>query len=315
MLRAVVREFGPASKVVKLESYAWQELSPAQVRVRMRARSINPSDLITISGAYRSRTSLPFYPGFEGVGVVEAIGADVQDIPIGARVLPIGTAGTWAETKDGDAAWCLRVPEGLDDAQAATSYVNPMTAWLMLHEAISLTPNLQLGITAAASTIGIMLIKLANRAGIAPIAFVRSAASAARLDGLNLSEVVVGSYASPCTLDAVLDCIGGVQALELSRTLRPGGAFICYGLLSGQPIPTGFWAARPDIAFRFFHLREWVHKADFAAVQAAYDQVTALMMAGAISSEIAAQLPLSDISQALDMATRAQTPGKILLVS
>ena len=65
-LRAIVRAFGPAAEVVAVESYEPGRPMPGQVRVRMTARSINPSDLVTISGAYASRTARPFVPGFEG---------------------------------------------------------------------------------------------------------------------------------------------------------------------------------------------------------------------------------------------------------
>lgn len=87
-LRAVVRRFGPAIESVQFESYAPALLKVGELRVKMQFSTINPSDLITISGAYSSRTPLPFVPGFEGVGIVEA-GSEL----VGQRVLPLGSAG------------------------------------------------------------------------------------------------------------------------------------------------------------------------------------------------------------------------------
>ncbi|KXH68787.1 hypothetical protein CSAL01_00055 [Colletotrichum salicis] len=74
MHRAIVNSFGPAKDVVQLEDYKPSPPGPGRVRVRMLLASINPSDLVTISGAYPSRTSLPHVHGFEGVGVIESLG-------------------------------------------------------------------------------------------------------------------------------------------------------------------------------------------------------------------------------------------------
>jgi len=61
--RAVVREFGNIGEVMQLEQSPLIELTAGQVRVKMTFATINPSDIITISGAYRSRIALPFVPG------------------------------------------------------------------------------------------------------------------------------------------------------------------------------------------------------------------------------------------------------------
>ena len=101
---------------------------PGEVRVRMLASTINPSDAVTVSGAYGSRTTFPFVPGFEDVGVVEEVGAGVDAALLGQRVLPIGSAGCWARSKVLDARWCLPVPDGLDDEVACFAHVNPLAA-------------------------------------------------------------------------------------------------------------------------------------------------------------------------------------------
>lgn len=115
-LRAVVRQFGNAADCIALEQYTAP--APAEhLAVRMRLAAINPSDLITISGAYPTRTRLPFVPGFEGMGIAD-----------GRRLLPIGSSGAWQQIKHSEPRWCFTLPEWLSDQQAATSYINPMTA-------------------------------------------------------------------------------------------------------------------------------------------------------------------------------------------
>jgi len=76
----------------------------------MLLASINPSDLVTVSGAYRSRTCLPFVPGFEGVGVVEAVGTRLSESLVGQRVLPLRSVGCWQDVKVIEERWCFPVP-------------------------------------------------------------------------------------------------------------------------------------------------------------------------------------------------------------
>ncbi|MGR4842611.1 zinc-dependent alcohol dehydrogenase family protein [Rhizobium sp. LARHSG275] len=318
--QAVVRKFGLAQDVVELERAALPPLRRDQVRVRLLARAINPSDIITISGAYSGRTTLPFVPGFEAFGVIEQRGEEVHGLAPGTRVLPVRSAGGWQEFKDTDPGWCLRVPGELTDFEAATSYVNPMTAWLMLHAKIGLRPGMRIAINAAASSIGAILIGLANAAGVEPIAIIRNEGSLERLRGRveavivdrEESELVAG-LAGRHGLDAVLDCVGGARAAILADVLKPGGHFVHYGLLSGQGIPASFWTAHPDIAFSYCHLREWVHSEAMSDVQRAYSELAAQIASKVIATEVREVFPLEKVSEALRSAVPFRTGGKVLL--
>ncbi|TBY10308.1 zinc-dependent alcohol dehydrogenase family protein [Rhizobium laguerreae] len=320
--QAVVRKFGPAQDVVELEQSALPPLQRDKVRVRLLARAINPSDIITISGAYSGRTTLPFIPGFEAFGVVEECGEEVHGLPPGTRVLPVRSAGGWQQFKDTDPGWCLRVPDEVTDFEAATSYVNPMTAWLMLHAKIGLRPGMRIAINAAASSIGAILIGLANAAGVEPVAIVRSEGSLERLRGRVEAVIIdreesesdlVAGLAGRHGLDAVLDCVGGARASILADALKPGGHFVHYGLLSGQSIPASFWASHPDIAFSYCHLREWVHSQAMGDVQRAYSEIAAHIVSKVIATEVREVFPLENVQQALQSALPFRTGGKVLL--
>ncbi|MBY5757618.1 zinc-dependent alcohol dehydrogenase family protein [Rhizobium leguminosarum] len=320
--QAVVRKFGPAQDVVELERAALPPLRSDEVRVRLLARAINPSDIITISGAYGGRTTLPFIPGFEAFGVVEQCGEEVHGLSPGTRVLPVRSAGGWQEFKDTDPGWCLRVPDELTDFEAATSYVNPMTAWLMLHKKIGLRPGMRIAINAAASSIGAILIGLANAAGVEPVAIVRSEGSLERLRG-RVEAVIIDREESESDLaaglagrhglDAALDCVGGARASILADALKPGGHFVHYGLLSGQGIPASFWTSHPDIAFSYCHLREWVHSEAMSDVQSAYSELAAQIASKVITAEVREVFPLEKVSEALRSAVPFRTGGKVLL--
>jgi NADPH:quinone reductase-like Zn-dependent oxidoreductase len=100
MQQLIADQFGAPDVVL---SFRQVEQSPSpkpgEVVVRMLASAINPSDLLTIGGAYPHRTPLPFVPGFEGVGTIEALGEEVDDVRLGQRVMPIGSAGGWQTCK------------------------------------------------------------------------------------------------------------------------------------------------------------------------------------------------------------------------
>ncbi|WP_168401030.1 zinc-dependent alcohol dehydrogenase family protein [Erwinia amylovora] len=319
--RAMVREFGNIEDILRLEQAELPELAAGQVRVKMSFATINPSDLITISGAYRSRIALPFVPGFEGVGSICQSGDPA--LAVGQRVLPVGSMGAWQSYKDSDARWCFPLPDFVNDRQAATGYVNPMTALLMLKEELDFTPGMRIIINAANSAIGKMLIRIANHMGLEPIAIVRKAENLKLFAGYATQRLLNSSAPDyPQALAAlqrsggvaaIFDCIGGEESLTLAGALAPGGQFIHYGLLSGQPIPPAFWRSRPDIRFSHFHLRLWVHGREKAVVQSKIDEVMALIGDGVIATGIAAEYALTEIDKAVAAVKSGQLKGKILL--
>ena len=89
--------FGELAEVLRLEEIEKPTPAKGEVLVRILARPINPSDLLTVRGLYGSLPPLPATPGLEGAGVIESLGDDVQTIQIGQRVIPLGTSGTWQE--------------------------------------------------------------------------------------------------------------------------------------------------------------------------------------------------------------------------
>jgi NADPH:quinone reductase-like Zn-dependent oxidoreductase len=323
--RAIVHKFGEASNVVQLDRYVPGALPVDGVRIRMSTRSINPSDLITISGAYRSRTSLPLIPGFEGVGIVEALGNDVRALRKGARVVPIGSAGAWQDVKDCPAAWCLTVPDGVTDEQAASSFVNPMTAWAMLHEVARVQPGMRIAVTAAGSAIGQMIIRLANEIGLIPIAFVRSERAQQNIQRLAAEVIRYEDHfgftalddrlSSSKGVDAIFDCIGGTAAISLARLLCPNGMFVHYGLLSGQPIPAEFWSIRRDIDFSMFHLRNWIREVPLEKVRQTYAQVSSLIGDGIIQTKVRKTYQLQSVKAALLDARTASADGKVQIAN
>lgn len=309
MFRVVAREFGPPAEVLALEPGEKPRPAPGIVLVRMRASAINPSDLISTSGAYRHRTSLPFVPGFDSVGVVAEAGDGVDPRLVGGRVLPLGSAGAWQTWKAVPAKWCVPVPNDVGDDAAAMAYVNPLTARLMMR-ALAPRPGDRVGITAGASAIGRMLARHVASAGATPIAIVRSEGS--RDDLLDGPAEVVLEHAPLPIMDAGLDAVGGLVGARLAAAVRPAGRFIHYGLLSGRPLTSDLLAGA-NVTLRQFRLRDWVHSVSRDTLRAEMEGVFDDLRVDLSRSVIAARFPLASFPQALTADARAGRRGKIVL--
>ena len=320
MRSTLVSQFGDPRQVIALVDAERLPPGSGEVEIAPSLSAINPSDLIPVTGAYSARTTLPFVPGFEGIGTVSRVGAGVTALKPGDRVMPIGASGLWQEYLVRPAGWCFAVPDDIDDRQAATSYVNPLTA-LRLIDALkthfgSLTGR-RIGVTAAGSAIGGMLMKLIAGEGARPVGIVRSERSAVRLAADVAGEIVVAdedNIPSPLVFDAILDAVGGPFAGDLiGRTLQPGAAFIQYGALSEIPVPIPAIQARPDVRFSFLWLRTWVHAAGRPAIEAAFAASFAGLRSGLFSSRITQTYPLSRLDEALAHQADPKRDGKLLL--
>lgn len=324
-MRAIVNKFGPPLESIQLENNAPEPLSPHQLQLKMQYSAINPSDLITISGAYRSRIQLPFIPGFEGMGIINNCYNTKSPFSIGDRVLPIGSAGSWQTYRNIDEKWCFSIPDYLSDEQAATSYINPMTAWLMLTEQLNIKKGMSLVINGATSAIGLMIIRMLNHLGVIPIALVRRDDTETLFENCQLSAVIntqdstayqqFQSLKEHGGVDAILDCIGGDQALEQAMLLKKSGQFINYGLLSGVPISARFWQERPDIDFSYFHLRQWVHSASKKDIQHKLNEVMTLVYEGIAETKIDKIVPIASLHSAIEEIQNrtVNNNGKILI--
>jgi NADPH:quinone reductase-like Zn-dependent oxidoreductase len=310
MFRIAAHQFGPPEQVLVYESAEEPLLLPGCVLVRMRASVINPSDLIPVTGAYQHSTTSPFVPGYDGVGIIVETCGNVDPMMVGRRVLPLGSAGNWQDWKVAPADWCVPVPDDLTDEQAAMAYVNPLTARLMV-KAIGAKPGDQVGITAAASAIGRILIRLLAAAGALPVAIVRSHSSRAALGSEPAADVVYEGARLP-PLTAGLDAVGGLPGAHLAAAIRPGGLFLHYGLLSGRPLTSTLLAATKT-KVRLFRLRDWVHATSRSTLQSVMAETFAHIRAGPAASSIAGEYPLAEIARAIAHDTRGDRRGKIIL--
>ncbi|MEU3712030.1 zinc-dependent alcohol dehydrogenase family protein [Streptomyces catenulae] len=240
-----------------------------EVVVRMRATTLNPSDEVTVSGAYGSRTSFPMVPGFEGVGVIDAVGPGVPAAAVGRRVLPLGSAANWQQYKKLGHAWCVPVPDDVPDEVACFAYVNPLTAMTMVDRFCR--PGVRdVVVTAATSAIGRHLAELLAERGIAPVGVVRGTPGRAVADPSPWRAVIptdepgwrerLRAALGPRGAEVTFDCVGGGVGGDAFALTAGGGTFVHYGLLSGTPLPAECFADRGGARVEFFRLRDTVHR-------------------------------------------------------
>ncbi|HCD02605.1 MAG TPA: zinc-binding dehydrogenase, partial [Planctomycetaceae bacterium] len=175
-MRAVqMTGFGEPAEVLRVEELETPVPEPGQVRVRMLASPVNPSDVMTIRGTYGRRPSLPFTPGYEGVGVVEESGGGLLGaLRRNKRVVVLNSiTGNWAEQAVAPARQVVPVPDSLSVQQAATFFINPVTAYVMVQRVLQIPPGGWLLQTAAGSQLGRMVIRLGRRLGFKTINIVR----------------------------------------------------------------------------------------------------------------------------------------------
>src|SRR5215472_13804517 len=120
MKALIFRQTGEPKNVLTLEDIPTPALAAGEALVRVLLSPIHASDLHMVRGRYGYQPELPASPGIEGVGIVEALGAGVQRPMVGTRVVFVGVWNTWREHVVCPVDRLVPVPDGLNDAAAAT---------------------------------------------------------------------------------------------------------------------------------------------------------------------------------------------------
>lgn len=250
-MRAVRHEtFGDPAEVLSLAEIP--DLHPArgQILLRVTLSPIHNHDLWTIRGSYGVRPDLPATGGSEAVGIVEAVGPEVDPTMVGRRVAVAGLQGSWAEFALAPAAAAIPVPEAMTDEAAAQLIAMPFSAITLL-EFLGVKEGERVIQTAANGAVGKILSVLAEARGIKVLNLVRRAAAAEELaaagnldtlgtddpNWLKRARDIVG----PEGARAAVDSVGGEVAGGLVELLGEDGLLVTFGSMTGEPLqlPTG----------------------------------------------------------------------------
>jgi NADPH2:quinone reductase len=161
-----VHEFG-GPEVLKLGEIATPKPEAGQVLVRVRAAGVNPYDTYMRSGSYAVKPALPYTPGSDAAGTIEAIGGDVKKVKAGDRVYTATTiTGAYAEYALATEAQVHRLPENVSFAQGAGVWVPYGTAFHALHHFAKARGGETVLIHGASGGVGIAAVQMARAMGL-----------------------------------------------------------------------------------------------------------------------------------------------------
>jgi NADPH:quinone reductase-like Zn-dependent oxidoreductase len=315
---------GAPGDVLRLGTAPLPAPGPGAVRVRLTARPINPSDILTIRGQYGRLPTLPAVPGLEGAGVIDALGPGVTGWAVGQRVVPLTRAGTWADHVLVPANHLIEVPDAVPDTAACQLLVNPFTAWLLLFEELGARHGDTVVQSAAGSAVGRAAIQLAANRGIHLINIVRRHESVRRLEELGARNIIatedahwaarIPELAGGTAPRLALDGVSGPIGAKLAGALGEDARMIVYGVLSMQPlIVDPRRLIFQNLHVRGFWLAHWLAKSGPDAIAAIGIPLLNMMADGALVMPVAEQFDLADYAAALAAAYERRSEGKVIL--
>jgi NADPH2:quinone reductase len=325
-MKAIVCErWGEPEEVLQVREVAEPVPGRGEVRVRMIASPINPSDLLMVRGQYGRQPPLPATPGFEGVGIVESGSGLLARRVMGRRVAVLNSnSGNWKEQVVIPARQAVPAPKELSDEQAATFFVNPATALLLTRYVLQVPAGAWLLQTAAGSALGRMIIRLGQRFDFRTLNVVRRREQAEELLRLGGTAAIatndepleerVAALTGGEGVRYALDAVGGAIGSQVVRVLSRGGRLIVYGTLAGEPLnvdPRTLMVGQKRI--EGFWLSEWVRAQKPWTMLWLFRQIGKLMREGVLVSDVGKSFALTDIHAAVRQASQPGRQGKVLL--
>ena len=328
---AVSRDPGPDSLQVRSEEAT--EPPDGQVRIRVEAAGVSYGDLLFQRGLVPNGPKIPFTPGCDVSGVVDAVGFGVTDVRPGQRVAALVVSGGYSTLLNVPAERLVPVPDGVDAVQVAGVALNYFIAYQMLHRIASVRSGQRILVHGASGGVGLAFLQLASQIGgvqtwgtcsAANMDLVR-AAGATPIDYRNDNFVQVIRRAGG-GLHAVFDHIGGTHFWRSYGLLRRGGHLVAYGqnaaLRNGKPNmlvgAVGFLGGiaapklLPDGRNTVFYNAWLLEKTEPSAYHADLSQVLSLLSADKIAPRSVRLLPLRQAVEAWEALEEGVT-GKLVL--
>jgi NADPH:quinone reductase-like Zn-dependent oxidoreductase len=324
MKALVFEQFGEPADVLRVRDVSTPEPGPGEVRVRMIASPINPSDLMVVRGRYGVLPALPATPGFEGVGIVDKAGPGLLGWYVkGKRVAVINSAGgNWAEYAVIPARQARPVPADIPDAQVASFFVNPATVLAMVRHILAVPKGAWLLQSAAGSVLGRMIIRLGRHDGFRTIGVVRRHEAITELKALGADAVVSSSdgpiasqvrrIVGPEGVRYAIDAVGGDTGTGLFEALGDEAKMLVYGTLSQEPIridPRMLIAG--NRAVEGFWLGHWMRQRSIPAALSLFREIATLIRAGVLTTETGNSYTLANVADAVREAEAVGRKGKI----
>lgn len=242
-MKAIVAHAFGAPDTFAIEEVQTPLPAAGEVTVRIARAAVNFVDLVVSSGRYQVRPPLPFIPGGEFAGVIEAVGDDVSGLKPGDRVCGSKVGGAFAELVAIDSTLVYQLPATLSTADAATFRVNHATAYHALVQRARLAPSETVLVLGAAGAVGTAAIQIAKALGAIVIASASSAEKQALALAAGADHAITSGAedwraelkaVAPGGVDVVVDPVGGTATEQAFRSLARGGRHLVIGFAAGS---------------------------------------------------------------------------------
>jgi NADPH2:quinone reductase len=308
-------------EVLKWEEVQVGEPGPGQVRLRQEAAGLNFIDVYHRTGLYKQE--LPFTPGVEGAGVVEAVGPDVTSVKPGERVAYAGPIGGYAEVRLIPADRVVKLPDAISSEQAAAMMLKGLTAEMLIQRVYPVKSGETILVHAAAGGVGLILCQWAKALGATVIGTVGSdeKAELARAHGCEHPIVYtrqdfvaeVERITGGAKVPVVYDGVGRDTFMKSLDCLARRGMMVSFGNASGpvDPFPPSLLAQKGSL----FLTRPTAY--DYVARPAELEQAAAdlfrVVESGKVKIEVKQRFPLEDAAGAHRALEARKTSGSTVL--
>jgi NADPH2:quinone reductase len=295
---------------------------PKQALVKIAAAGVNFIDVYHRIGLYK--LDLPFTPGMEAAGTVEAVGPDVTDIKPGDRVAYAMNRGSYAEYAVVPAALLVKLPAEVTFETAAAAMLQGMTAHYLTHSTFPLKAGDTCLIHAAAGGVGRLAVQMAKMLGAHVIGTAGNPDKVALARSAGADEVIdytaqdflpeVKRLTNGRGVDVIYDSVGVSTFLKGLDCIRPRGMMVLFGQSSGPVAPIdpnilnpkgSLFLTRPNLA---------PHCATPEELHWRAGDVLGWIAAGKLELRIDRTFPLSQAAQAHQDLEGRKTAGKVLLI-
>jgi len=316
----VLHEQGPAD-VMKMESVDLPPPGPGEVRIEQSVIGLNYMDVYQRSGAYP--LELPSPLGLEAAGTISSVGADVEGLSVGDRVVYGPVLGAYAQHRNAPAARMIKIPDGITDEVAAAVLMKGMTVEYLMCRTYPVAAGENVLFHAASGGVGHLAGQWGNHIGARMIGVTSGADNCKAIlkhgysDAIDRNSEDIAERVKELTdgkgVSVVFDSVGAASFDASLASLAPRGYFISFGATTGEAPAVkpstlqhggSLYFCRPTLANYVATREDLVHSAS-----AVFDMIKR----GALSVSIDQKRPLSDIVQVHKAFEAGDTTGSTLL--
>ena len=330
----LLTRFGEPADAFQVVEDDLPEPGEGQVRVKILAAGVGFTDVMMRRGVNPEAPRLPFTPGYDMVGVIDAVGPGIRAFSTGQTVAALTTVGSYSQYICLSTEYLVVVPEGVDPVEASCLPLNYLTAYQLLHRDAKVKPGERILVYGAAGGVGTALLQLGRLAGLQVYGTASSSKQelltqlgATPLDYKKEDVVARVNALTGGGVDAVFDGIGGAHLTQSLQTLRRGGRLISYGISS---IPAGVNLAGAIVRFIVPHVLRiallsalpngkrvilgGIKKKHPEWIREDLGVLLELLEHRKISPVIDKRLPLQEVAVAHELLEHGQVQGKLVLL-